>query len=72
MSLGTLKAKSFEDVDKENLVKLLNLIHLKISNLNGKEAFEYFQLMNWAQQSLLPKIDANIMGVPKLHETEAE
>lgn len=70
MSIAELKAKSFEEVDKENLIKLLNLIHLKISNLSGKESFEYYQLMSWAQQVLLPKINDNIMGVPQLHETK--
>jgi len=68
MSIEQLKAKAFEDKDKEKLVELLNLIHVKISNLNGKEAFEYFKLMQWAQQVLLVKVNQNIMGEMKVHE----
>ena len=68
MSMQALKAKSFEEKDKENLVKLLNLIHTKISGLDGKEAFEYRDLMAWAQQVLLVKVNQGIIGEPKVHE----
>lgn len=68
--LGQMKAKAFEDADKENLVKLLNLTHSKIKDLSGKEAFEYFQLMSWAQKVLLVKVSQNIMGDIKVHEIE--
>ena len=72
MSFAQLKAKAFEDKDKENLVKLLNLLHTKISGLDGKEAFEYFRLMQWAQQSLLPKVNDHIIGEPVVHEIPEE
>lgn len=68
MSLEALKQKSFEDKDKENLVKLLNLTHRKIAGLDGKEAFEYRDLMAWAQQVLLAKVGQNIMGEMIVHE----
>lgn len=72
MSMQELKAKSFEEKDKENLVKLLNLVHTKISNLDGKEAFEYRDLMAWAQQTLLVKVNQGIMGEPKVHSLPEE
>lgn len=68
MSFPSLKKNSFEEKDKSNLVKLLNLVHNKIDNLNGKEAFEYRDLMAWAQQVLLTKVNDNILGDPVIHE----
>lgn len=72
MSFEQLKEKSFDEQDKEKLIKLLNLMHTKISNLNGKEAFEYRDLMGWAQQVLLKKVNNHIMGEAKIVEPEAD
>ncbi len=72
MSLQELKAKSFEEKDRDNLVRLLNLIHSKIANLDGKEAFEYRDLMAWAQQVLLVKVNQGIMGDFKVHSLPEE
>ena len=70
MSFAELKAKSFEEQDKEKLVKLLNLMHTKVGGLDGKEAIEYVQLMQWAKQSLYSKIESHVLGEPKIIETE--
>jgi len=70
MSFNELKQKSFEEKDVEQFASLLNLMHNKVNNLDGKEAFEYFKLMQWAQQSMMPKIKSHIMGEPKVHEQE--
>lgn len=67
-----MKQKTFEEKDKENLVKLLNMMHSKIQNLDGKEALEYHKLLSWAQQILLKKINDNIMGEMKVHEIPEE
>jgi len=72
MSFAELKAKSFEDKDVEQFTKLLNMMHSKISDLDGKEAFEYFKLMQWAQQVALPKIKEHVVGEPKVHEIQEE
>jgi hypothetical protein len=63
-----LKEKSFEEADVEKLVKLLNLVHTKISGLSGEEAFEYFKLMAWAQNTVLNKMKAHVLGEPKIVE----
>ena len=72
MSFAELKAKSFEDKDVEQFTKLLNLMHTKITNLDGKEAFEYFKLMQWAQQTALPKIKDHVLGEPKIITPEED
>lgn len=72
MSFQQLKAKSFEEKDVENFAKLLNLMHTKISGLDGKEAFEYFKLMSWAQQTMMPKIKDHVLGEPIIHEQEPQ
>ncbi len=68
MSFAELKAKSFDDKDKEKLVKLLNLMHTKVSGLDGKDAVEYVNLMQWAKQTLYAKIDSHVLGEPKIVE----
>ena len=72
MSFQELKTKSFEEKDVEQFAKLLNMVHLHISGLDGKEAFEYFKLMSWAQQTAMPKIKAHVMGEPKIVEAPPE
>lgn len=72
MSLGALKEHSFDETDVEQFAKLLNLTHEHVSNLDGKKAFEYFKLMSWAQQKMMPKIKAHVMGEPKVHEIPSE
>jgi len=72
MSFEKLKAKSFEEADEKQLVKLVNLVHKKIGDLSGEEAFEYFKLMAWVQNTLIPKVKDNIVGDPVIHEAEKE
>lgn len=72
MSFAELKAKSFEEKDVENFASLVNLMHTRIAGLSGKEAFEYFKLMQWAQHHMLPKIKQNVMGDPKIVTPEKD
>ena len=72
MSLQSLKEKSFEEKDVEQFAKLLNLMHDHITGLDGKKAFEYFKLMSWAQQAMMPKLKAHVLGEPKIHEIDEE
>jgi hypothetical protein len=68
MSLEEIKEKAFEDKDLDKIASLLNLMHGHVTGLDGKQAFEYFKVMQWAQQSLIPKMKANIVGEIKVHE----
>jgi len=68
MSFEELAKKSFSEKDVESFVKLLNMMHLKVAGLDGKEALEYFKLLQWAQSTMMPKIKSHVMGEPKIHE----
>ena len=60
----------FEEKDVEKMVKLMNLTHNRITGLDGKEAFEYRDLMAWAQQILVPRMKDLIVGDVKVHEAQ--
>jgi hypothetical protein len=69
MSLNNLKETSFEEKDKENLVEFLNFIAKKAKfEVDVQEVIKFHGLLSWAQQSLLKKINQNILGEVKLHE----
>lgn len=59
----------FKDEDKDKVIEFLNLIatHGKF-NLSTQEVIKYFQLLNYMQKIILPKIDANVMEVKRLIE----
>lgn len=69
MSLQELQAKSFSEQDTKNLIKFLNLVHTKIDGLNAEQAIDYVQLMGWAKNVVLPKMQAHLMGEPKIVES---
>lgn len=71
--LEELKRGSFDEKDKEKLVEFLNFISENAEfNLGVKEVVSFFNLLSWAQNVLLKKINENIMGTPKVIEPEAE
>ena len=59
----------FKDEDKDKVIEFLNLIatHGKF-NLSTQEVIKYFQLLNYMQKIILPKIDANVMEVKRVIE----
>jgi hypothetical protein len=55
--------------DSDKLVRLLKFVatHARF-NLSTQEIIEYFGLLSWAQQTLKPKIEANILEINKVIE----
>lgn len=63
----------FKDEDKEKIVKFLNMVATKAEfKMNTKEVIDYFKLLSYMQQELLPKIDANIFEVKSIKEDKEE
>lgn len=67
------KSRSFSEEDQKQLVKFLNMIASKAKfEFNVNETIEFYKLLSWSQQTLLKKIEANIVGEAKLHENKPE
>lgn len=63
----------FKEDDKEKVIKFLNLVASKARfDLNTQEVIEYFKLLSYMQQELIPKIDSNMMGDIKITEAAPE
>ena len=62
---------SFTEEDKKNTVSFLNMlaIHAKFEVKTG-DLIEYFKLLSYMQQTLLPKIEANIFEIQEVVEPE--
>ena len=58
--------------DKQKLIEFLNLVakHAKF-RLNTTELIQYFKVLSYMQQKLLPKIEANILEVKQVVEPDA-
>jgi hypothetical protein len=66
-----LSKHNFSEDDKEKIVKFLNMIATHADfKLNTLQIVDYFKLLQYIQQVLLPKIDANILEVKKIVETK--
>jgi len=60
---------SFTQDDKKKVIDFLNFIAKKAQwETNTQEVVEYFKLLSFMQQTLLPKIDANIIEIVKVVE----
>jgi len=61
----------FTEEDKEKVVEFLNLVakHAKFK-LETSELIKYFKALAHMQQTILPKINANILEVVKVVESE--
>lgn len=59
--------KSFKEEDKQKVVEYLNLVakHAKF-NIDTSELIEYFKLLSFMQQVLLPKIEANYFEITRV------
>jgi len=63
----------FSEKDREDFVKFLNVVAENAQfSFNTKQVIEYFKLLSTMQQSILPKIDANIMEIKKVVEAKPE
>ena len=64
---------SFTQDDKKKVIDFLNFVAKKAEwQTNTQEVVEYFKLLSFMQQTLLPKIDANILEIVKVVETPQE
>jgi hypothetical protein len=58
----------FNEEDKQKFIDFLNMIADKATfNLNTSEIINYFKLIQHMQVSILPKINANILEIKKIH-----
>lgn len=62
----------FTKEDKEKVIEFLNFIANKAEFKNWKteDSIKHFKLLSHFQQSILPKIEANILEVIKVVESE--
>jgi len=64
-------ANKFSEEDKKRLIEFINMIAMKGEfKLNTQEVIKYFKLLSFMQQELIPKIDANILEIIKVEESE--
>lgn len=64
---------NFKEEDKQKFIEFLNMIAKNARfDLNTGEIIQYFKLLSHMQQSILNKIDANILEVVKVVESEKE
>jgi len=63
--------KNFSEDDKKRVVDFLNMVAKHADfKLNTNEIIEYFKLLSFMQQSLLPKLDANILEIKRVVEAK--
>ena len=60
----------FSKEDSDKLVEFLNFVatSAEFNKLTVKRVLDFARLLNWAQTSLLPKIDAHIFEVVSVKE----
>lgn len=68
-----MNTASFTEDDKKKIIDFLNFIAKKAKwETNTQEVIEYFKLLSYMQQTLLSKVDANILEVIKVVEIEKQ
>jgi len=64
---------NFTEDDKKKVIDFLNCVAKNAKfELNVPEIIEFFKLLSFMQQSLIPKIDANILEVLRVVEAAKE
>ena len=64
---------AFTEEDKQKVIEFLNVTAKNATfTLKTDEIISYFRLLAHMQQSILPKISANILEVIKVHEIPKE
>lgn len=68
-----MKNKFTED-DKKKTIEFLNFVANKaiLKEVSVQESIEWFKLLSFMQQTLLPKLDANILEVLRVVEPKEE
>ncbi len=66
-----MNKNNFNEEDKQRAVEFLNMVaqHAEFK-LKTDELIKYFKLLAHMQQSILPKIDANIIEIKRIIEPE--
>lgn len=66
-----MNALNFTEEDKAKVVAFLNMVaeHAEFK-VNTNELIEYFKLVAYMQKELIPKVDANILEVKRVVESE--
>lgn len=68
-----MNPNAFNEEDKKKVVEFLNFIAKKSTfTMNTQEIIEYYRLLSYMQQTLLTKIDSNILEVVKVVEAPLE
>lgn len=64
---------NFTEEDKQKFVEYLNLVakHAEFT-VKTDELIKYYKLLAHMQQSILPKIDANILEVKRIVESKSD
>jgi hypothetical protein len=63
----------FTEEDKEKLIEFLNSVAKNAKfTLDTNDLIKHFKLLAHLQQTIIPKIDANILEVKRLVEPEKE
>ena len=63
----------FNEVDKQKFIEFLNIVAKNASfTMKTDEIVSYFKLLAHMQQSILPKIEANILEIIKVVEPNKE
>lgn len=63
----------FTEEDQKKVAEYLNSVAKNAKfNLSTTELIEYFKLLSYMQQQILPKINANILEVKKVVEAKKE
>ena len=64
---------NFSEEDKEKLVEFLNMVATKAKfEIDTKEVIQYFKLLSYMQQTILPKINSHILEVIAVHESTTQ
>lgn len=70
---GVIMQNKFNEEDKKKVIDFLNLVAEKGNfNLDTKEVIKFYGLLSYMQQTLLPKIDENMLEVKKVIENKKE
>ena len=68
-----MNQKNFTEEDKKNVVDFLNLVAKKAKfKVDTNEIINYFKLLSFMQQTLLPKINDHIFQIERVVEPPKE
>ena len=64
----------FEEIDKEKFILFLNFVatKAKFNDMTTQEVINYFNLLNYMQRVMIPKIEKNILEVIEVNDPEED